>query len=287
MGPMVSAGQRDSVQRYVDATTIAFQGRTPGGDGFWLPAMVTESKDVAEPVWREEVFGPLVAVMAFDDEDEAVALANDSDYGLSGSIYTQRPGPGPAGLARRPDRQPEREQPLERPLLDAVRRLQDVRPRPGARPGRAVCVHRGEERLHRALAGGRAVVATVSNRRRKELKWQDASRAGWPWSPAAARGSGWRRYAGSPRRARSSSSATSTTTAAPASSRSWAGATTRRTCTSTSPTRQQVDAAVQDGQGHLRLRRHRLQQRRHQPAGRRLDPRHRARRRGAACRRST
>ncbi len=89
MGPMVSAGQRDSVQRYVDDTTIAFQGATPAGDGYWLPAMVTEAKDVAEPVWREEVFGPLVAVMAFDDEDEAVALANDSDYGLSGSIYTR------------------------------------------------------------------------------------------------------------------------------------------------------------------------------------------------------
>jgi acyl-CoA reductase-like NAD-dependent aldehyde dehydrogenase len=89
MGPMVSAGQRESVQRYVDATSIAFQGAAPGGDGFWLPAMVTEAKDVSEPVWREEVFGPLVAVMAFDDEDEAIALANDSDYGLSGSIYTQ------------------------------------------------------------------------------------------------------------------------------------------------------------------------------------------------------
>jgi betaine-aldehyde dehydrogenase len=89
MGPMVSAGQRDAVQRYVDATSLAFQGTTPTGDGFWLPAMVTEAKDVAEPVWREEVFGPLVAVMPFDDEDEAIALANDSDYGLSGSIYTQ------------------------------------------------------------------------------------------------------------------------------------------------------------------------------------------------------
>jgi acyl-CoA reductase-like NAD-dependent aldehyde dehydrogenase len=89
MGPMVSAGQRDSVQRYVDATTIAFRGAMPGGDGYWLPAMVTEATDVAEPVWREEVFGPLVAVMAFDDEDEAVALANDSDYGLSGSIHTR------------------------------------------------------------------------------------------------------------------------------------------------------------------------------------------------------
>jgi betaine-aldehyde dehydrogenase len=93
MGPMVSAGQRDSVQRYVEGTTIAFQGPAPdGGDaagGFWLPAMVTETTDVSDPVWQEEVFGPLVAVMAFDDEEHAIALANDSAYGLSGSIYTQ------------------------------------------------------------------------------------------------------------------------------------------------------------------------------------------------------
>ena len=89
MGPMVSDGQRASVLRYLDDVTVAFQGTMPDDDGFWLPATVVESTDVAEPVWREEVFGPVVAVMAFDDEDEAVALANDSDYGLSGSIFTR------------------------------------------------------------------------------------------------------------------------------------------------------------------------------------------------------
>jgi betaine-aldehyde dehydrogenase len=94
MGPMVSAGQRASVQRYLDAVTPAFQGTVPDGDGYWLPATVVESTDVTEPVWREEVFGPVVAVRAFDDEDEAVALANDSDYGLSGSIFTQDLGRG-------------------------------------------------------------------------------------------------------------------------------------------------------------------------------------------------
>jgi betaine-aldehyde dehydrogenase len=89
MGPMVSARQRDAVQGYIDGATIAFQGTSPGGDGFWLPPTVVESKATDEPVWREEVFGPVVAVMAFDDEEQAVALANDTEYGLSGSIYTR------------------------------------------------------------------------------------------------------------------------------------------------------------------------------------------------------
>src|SRR4051794_24106577 len=92
MGPMVSAGQQASVQRYLDEATIAFQGPAPDRDGFWLPATVVESADTGEAVWREEVFGPVVAVMPFDDEDEAVALANDSDYGLSGSIFTHALG---------------------------------------------------------------------------------------------------------------------------------------------------------------------------------------------------
>jgi len=89
MGPLVSATQRDSVEAYIQGAKVAFQGSSPGGDGYWLPPTVVESASTAEPVWREEVFGPVVAVMPFDDEDEAVALANDTDYGLSGSIYTR------------------------------------------------------------------------------------------------------------------------------------------------------------------------------------------------------
>ena len=88
MGPMVSAAQRDSVQRYIDGATVAFTGSRPEGDGFWLAPTVVESTSTDEPVWREEVFGPVVAVMPFDDEDDAVALANDTEYGLSGSIFT-------------------------------------------------------------------------------------------------------------------------------------------------------------------------------------------------------
>ena len=89
MGPMVSARQRDAVQAYIDGASIAFQGSAPRGDGYWLPPTVVESTATDEAVWREEVFGPVVAVMAFDDEEHAVTLANDTEYGLSGSIYTR------------------------------------------------------------------------------------------------------------------------------------------------------------------------------------------------------
>jgi len=68
---------------------VAFAGTTPGGDGFWVPPSVVLADDPAAPIWREEVFGPVVAVMAFDTEEEAVTLANDTEYGLSGSIYTR------------------------------------------------------------------------------------------------------------------------------------------------------------------------------------------------------
>jgi acyl-CoA reductase-like NAD-dependent aldehyde dehydrogenase len=89
MGPLVSARQRDSVRSYIDGASVAFQGSAPDGDGYWLPPTVVESTSTDEAVWREEVFGPVVAVMAFDDEEHAVALANDTEYGLSGSIYTR------------------------------------------------------------------------------------------------------------------------------------------------------------------------------------------------------
>jgi acyl-CoA reductase-like NAD-dependent aldehyde dehydrogenase len=46
-------------------------------------------RSTTDPVWREEVFGPVVAVLPFDDEADAVALANDTEYGLSGSIWTR------------------------------------------------------------------------------------------------------------------------------------------------------------------------------------------------------
>ncbi|QCW50680.1 aldehyde dehydrogenase [Nocardioides dongxiaopingii] len=94
MGPLITGRQRDRVAGFLDEVEVAFAGTTPGGDGFWVPPTVVAVEDPAARIWREEVFGPVVAVMPFDDEEHAVALANDTDYGLSGSIYTRDLGRG-------------------------------------------------------------------------------------------------------------------------------------------------------------------------------------------------
>lgn len=92
MGPLISAGQRASVESYVDGAEVAFRGSAPSGPGYWFPPTVLLASRGDEPHWREEVFGPVVSVRAFDDEDEALRLANDSPYGLSGSIWTRDVG---------------------------------------------------------------------------------------------------------------------------------------------------------------------------------------------------
>ncbi len=88
MGPLISAHQRSVVRDYLDEVEVAFAGPAPEGPGFWVPPTVVLSESTEERVWREEVFGPVAAVMPFDDEEDAVAKANDTEYGLSGSIFT-------------------------------------------------------------------------------------------------------------------------------------------------------------------------------------------------------
>ena len=88
MGPLVSRKQFESVAGYVpDDAPVAFRGSAPSGPGYWFPPTVlTPGRD--DRTVTEEIFGPVVVVLPFEDEADAIALANDTEYGLSGSIWT-------------------------------------------------------------------------------------------------------------------------------------------------------------------------------------------------------
>lgn len=90
MGPLISRGQWERVASYVpDDAPVAFRGTAPEGPGFWFPPTVLAPVDPRDRAVTEEIFGPVVAVVPFDDEDDAVRLANEGEYGLSGSIWTR------------------------------------------------------------------------------------------------------------------------------------------------------------------------------------------------------
>lgn len=89
MGPLISAAHRERVAAYVpDDAPVAFRGSAPRGAGYWFPPTVLAPAGPDCPAFVDEVFGPVVTVTPFTDEADAVAIANDTPYGLSGSIWT-------------------------------------------------------------------------------------------------------------------------------------------------------------------------------------------------------
>jgi betaine-aldehyde dehydrogenase len=91
MGPLISAGHRQQVASFVDGSPALFRGEAPESPGFWFPATLVEARP-DDRIAREEVFGPVAALIPFADEAEAIRIANDSEYGLSGSIWTENGG---------------------------------------------------------------------------------------------------------------------------------------------------------------------------------------------------
>ena len=93
MGPLISAEHRQKVAGFLDdGARVAFRGSAPSGPGYWFPPTVLSPVSNSDRVARDEIFGPVAVIIPFDDEAEAIDIANDTIYGLSGSIWTNNAG---------------------------------------------------------------------------------------------------------------------------------------------------------------------------------------------------
>ena len=89
MGPLVAAAHHEKVTSYLDESKVAFRGSAPDGAGYWFAPTVMLPSGRDDKLAVDEIFGPMVSVLPFDDEADAIGLANASVYGLSGSIWTR------------------------------------------------------------------------------------------------------------------------------------------------------------------------------------------------------
>jgi len=92
MGPLVSKTHFDSVSSYLDSSNVAFRGQSPAGPGYWFAPTVVIANGLTDRCMTDEIFGPIVAVHTFEDESEALEIANNTEFGLSGSIWTRDVG---------------------------------------------------------------------------------------------------------------------------------------------------------------------------------------------------
>jgi acyl-CoA reductase-like NAD-dependent aldehyde dehydrogenase len=88
MGPLVTEQHLQRVRAFTDGLETVYTSPVPQGPGFWHPIMIATPSDPTSSICRDEVFGPVAVVIPFDDEADAVRICNDSDYGLSGSVWT-------------------------------------------------------------------------------------------------------------------------------------------------------------------------------------------------------
>ena len=165
VGPLITAAQRERCERFVSlaeehgAKVVCGGGRPAGLErGYYFEPTVLDVPDNSNPAAQEEIFGPVLAVIGYKDVDDAVRIANDSIYGLSGQVYGADARGGDGGGAADPQRGGQRQH-LDVQCLCAERRLQAEWPR-----------SRAGYRWHPGLPGSQAHLhRRIADVREKEL----------------------------------------------------------------------------------------------------------------------